>query len=256
MAYGRWSPNDSHTSNFREMMAVREALRHFYREKRIEAGMTVRIRSDNTSVTHNLNRVCAAPTLLFPLRLIMTFLENGKMHVIVTHVPGIQNSITDQLSRLERSGDYGVTQTVCDQGLRYLNIAIDVDLFANHENRKYHRYMSISQDEEAPVRDAFSQKWNGYCPLIHPPIPLILRCLRKVEEEGVRGVMVIPCWRGQFWTNLLNRMTVKRVNLGESNVILQPGRQMKRCGTRLPPGTMEMCLVDARMRSVGTIGNV
>jgi hypothetical protein len=97
-------------------------------------------------------------------------------------------------------------------------------------------------------------EWGSFSHLIHPPIPLIFRCLRKVEEEQVRGVMIVPAWRGQPWTNLLQRMTIKKMILGDSNKILQPGKLMRRYGTQLPPGRLGIHLLDGRMKKVGDTG--
>jgi hypothetical protein len=36
--------------------------------------------------------------------------------------------------------------------------------------------------------------------LIHPPIPLILKALRKFKREGKEAVLVVPDWKGQIWT--------------------------------------------------------
>jgi hypothetical protein len=73
------------------------------------------------------------------------------MHVTATHIPGVQNVAADHLSRLEKSGDYEITQYVLDKGLKQLRTAIDIDLFTNEKNRKCPRCASISKSEG--VRD-------------------------------------------------------------------------------------------------------
>jgi hypothetical protein len=96
--------------------------------------------------------------------------------------------------------------------------------------------------------------WGPFFPLIHPPIPLLLRCLRKVREEKVKGVVILPAWQGQVWSAMLNEMIVKQVDLGEASSILNSGASMKRNGTLLPPGHLLMCLVNGAMRKDGKCG--
>jgi hypothetical protein len=155
---------------------------------------------------------------------------------------------------LERSGDYALRQDVLDKALKTMNVSIDIDLFANQKNRKCQRFMTVGQHAEALARDAFSMTWKPYCPLIHPPIPLILKCLRKLKEEGGRGVVILPAWKGQVWANLLHQMMIKSVNLGESSKVLIPGKLMLCYGSELPPGTIMACFVDGSTRMVGTSG--
>jgi hypothetical protein len=254
MVEGKWNPVDHRTSNFHEMMAVFLSLRHFYQLHQLHHGQTIIIRSDNTSVVFDLQRMRAGRSLFLPMKLITNFLYQRHLHVVAAHIPGINNTTADHLSRLEKSGDYAIRQEVLDKGLKKIQATIDIDLFANKENRKCQRFATVSGFGGVAERDAFSMDWGSFSPLIHPPIPLILPCLRKVEREGVRGVIVVPAWKGQCWSNLLQRLTVRKINLGRSAMILQPGRLMQRCGTQLPPGKLMMCLVDAGMKKDGVIG--
>jgi hypothetical protein len=152
---------------------------------------------------------------------------------------------------LERSGDYQIRQDILNWGLQTLRISINVDLFATNENKKCQRFVSVKKEEEALGRDALGMEWKNFFPLIHPPIPLILRCLRKVEEEGVRGVMILPEWKGQSWNHLLSSLITKRVSLGLASTVLIQGPTMMKTGLQLPPGTIQMCLVEGKMRKDG-----
>jgi hypothetical protein len=144
----------------------------------------------------NVNKKRGAPTLLHPLKLLMELMETNAMEMKAIHIPGIANITADSLSRLARSGDYAIEQRIFDQGLQKLGVNLNIDLFATRRNRKCLRYVTAAQDDEAVGRDAFSMEWRTFYPLIYPPIPLLLRCLRKVKEEPVRGVVVAPAWCG------------------------------------------------------------
>jgi ribonuclease HI len=254
MVHGCWKEQTPQTSNFREMTAVFLAMQHFFKLHAIQPKTTVLLRSDNSTTIFDINRMRANRTLILPLKHILNFSWKREIHITAMHIPGIQNTVTDKLSRLERSGDYAIAQEVLEMGLKQLGAKIDIDLFANQKNKKCQRYVTISKRAGATERDAFSMVWKTFWPLIHPPIPLILKCLRKLKEERGKGVVVLPAWKGQVWTSLLHDMTVREVNLGESSKILTPGRLMIRCGTELPPGTLKACLVDASIRTDGSIG--
>jgi hypothetical protein len=254
MTQGVWKETTPQTSNFREMTAVLLSMQHFYKLHVIQPNSTVLLRSDNSTTIFDINKMRSARTLLGPLKKIVNFMWERKIQMQAVHIPGTENVTADKLSRMERSGDYAILPEVLHEALRKIGARIDIDLFASARNKRHERYVSLSRHEGAHARDAFSMAWRPFCPLIHPPIPLIVRCLRKLQEEEGKGVMILPAWKGQVWTNLIERMTVRRVNLGESKRILVPGKLMLRCGTELPPGTMVMCLLDASTKRVGSTG--
>jgi hypothetical protein len=86
------------------------------------------------------------------------------------------------------------------------------------------------------VRDAMSIPWNTGLPFLHPPVPLVARCLRKILEENIPALIVLPHWKGQSWSVLLRKMTSKQMILGKAEDVLRPGKQMTEKGDKLPPG--------------------
>jgi hypothetical protein len=254
MTEGVWTEQTPQTSNFREMTAVLRTMQHFFNLQLIQPDSTILLRSDNTTTIYDINKFRAARTLIAPLKEIMNFVWERKIHLQAEHIPGIENVTADKLSRMERSGDYELNQEVLDSALQEMGEKIDIDLFANTRNKKCQRYVTVSRRAGAAARDAFSMEWKPFCPLIHPPIPLILRCLQKIQQEGGKGIVILPAWKGQVWANLLHRMLVKSLNLGVSKKVLVPGKMMSRHGTELPPGTLLMCLVRASTRMDGNTG--
>jgi hypothetical protein len=251
-----WSENMKHTSNYHELMTVFLAMKHFLLNGMLSDIRIVHLRTDNTTTTFDINMNRGASTLLHPLTLIMRLVQVHQIHLKASHIPGVENIIADSLSRLERSGDYEIKQEVFNSAVKQLGVKVEIDLFATKENRKVDQYVTVEKDGGANDRDAFSMGWENFFPLIHPPVPLILRSVRKVIQDRVRGVMIVPKWTGQVWNALLNRVTEREIDLGKAEDILQPGRNMIRCGTKLPPGTMTMCLVDGSMKSDGECGIV
>ena len=67
--------------------------------------------------------------------------------------------------------------------------------------------------------DAFLQNWSKWTCLIHPPVVLLPRVLRKIKEDQATAVLLIaPNWTGQPWFPDLVQMLVDRP-------LLQPQRQ-------------------------------
>ncbi|KAA6375114.1 MAG: hypothetical protein EZS28_029356 [Streblomastix strix] len=52
------------------------------------------------------------------------------------------------------------------------------------------------------------------------------KTIAKVKKDMAQAAIVVPMWRGQLWTNLLNRMSVRKVDLGLTEQILEPGKLM------------------------------
>ena len=115
-----------------------------------------------------------------------------------SHIPGKLNREADYLSRhpsAERQ-DYGLTQSLFDRLLLYLDLSLEVDLFASKESHKLERYMSRSWDAEAIAIDAFSTRWEGAVYLF-PPINLLTRAVDKFISDKVNcGVLITPLWPG------------------------------------------------------------
>jgi hypothetical protein len=176
MMQGPWREKTPRTSNFREMTAVLLGMQHFYKIRKIQPNSTVLLRSDNTATVFDINRMRAARTLIAPLKKIMNFLSERKIHLIARHIPGINNGRADKLSRMERSGDYAIRPAVLQEALTAMEAKIDIDLFANAHNKQCRRYVTVSRRAGAYAKDVFCMDWKSFRPLIHPPIPLILRC--------------------------------------------------------------------------------
>lgn len=47
--------------------------------------------------------------------------------------------------------------------------------------------------------DAFLQDWSKWTCLIHPPVALLPRILRKIREDQATALLIAPNWSGQPW---------------------------------------------------------
>jgi hypothetical protein len=80
-------------------------------------------------------------------------------------------------------------------------------------------------------------------PLIFLPVGIILPVLRKFESEGKSVLMIVPKWKGQVWSPLLDKLTVNSCVPGNAEDILIAGKRMIKRNRQLPPGFMEARLL-------------
>jgi ribonuclease HI len=238
-ALGKWPPEISNqTNNFRELWAVIAAIKRFATYFSLSQIHHVRIHSDNTSVVFNIRRKAASRNLYPSIRHLLNICNRLGLQLSVQHIAGEKNGVADSLSRLSRSGDYSLKREIFQDMCRGLQVTPTVDLFSTKANAQLPQFVSPLWKDQVMVRDSLSIPWGEGMPYLHPPIPLVSRCLRKILRENVPAVLVLPHWKGQSWSVLLNRMTHDSMVLGKSDDVLIPGRQMQTKGDKLPPGNM------------------
>jgi hypothetical protein len=238
-AFAKWPPEIANqTNNFRELWGVIMAMKRFAVYFSLSQVQHVRIHSDNSSVVFNIQRKAASRNLYPSLRHLLNLCARLGLQITSEHVAGVRNGIADSLSRLSRSGDYKLKMEVFHTMCQDLQVNPTIDLFATQRNATLPQFLSPLWRDQGKARDALSVPWGMGLPYLHPPIPLIPRCLRKVLHENVPALLVLPDWKGQSWSTLLSRMTHKFVFLGKSEDVLVAGNHMQQMGDKLPPGNM------------------
>jgi hypothetical protein len=105
-------------------------------------------------------------------------------------------------------------------------------LFAKGEDMKCTRFCALRPYQKNGTEymdNAMRLIWpNDKVLLIHPPIPLILQALRKFQREGKEAILIVPDWKGQIWTPLLKRLSVQKLVLGDAEIVLEKGPDMKK----------------------------
>jgi ribonuclease HI len=247
-AQGQWK--NTWSSNKRELVAVQFAMRFFAKLPQTQLVQHWRIHSDNKTTVYNINRRACAISLVIPMRNLFNEMVRRNKTLTAVYVKGTSNSEADSLSRLARSGDYSLKEGILQKIQDSLGITIGCDLFANRRNKQHARYATLSlTDKQAMARDGMSIPWKGLeMPLIHPPIPLIQRCLNKIREEKIKAVVIAPHWQGQWWSTALKAISLRVVILGEAQDILTPGPLMKKFGDKLPPGQVAAHLTNGEMK--------
>jgi ribonuclease HI len=246
---GFWENN--WTSNRRELEAVQKSLTNLSAHPKTSHIKNWLIHSDNSTTVYNINRKASTHSLIGPMRALFSSLHATGTSVRAIHIKGLLNNTADSLSRLSKSGDYSLDPQILQNALQSLNLEISCDLFASRNNHKHPIYYTLSlQDSKAQGRDAFSIEWGTLRnPLIHPPIPLLQKCINLIKFYKIQAVVIAPQWPFQWWTNSLMEITMRTVPLGEARRILTPGRCMLTRGYSLPPGEMTLHVVHGGKRN-------
>jgi hypothetical protein len=86
-----------------------------------------------------------------------------------------------------------------------------VDLFTSKKNRLTKTCNSkkrFKQHRKWLKAGLFKHKRPHF---LHPPIFLLLKVLRKFQEEGKIAILIAPSWKGQIWVDLLKKLTISTI---------------------------------------------
>ncbi len=118
---------------------------------------------------------------------------------VAEHVPGIQNSLADRLSRefvspLEWRLHPGMVQTI------FLRMdRPQIDLFASEENTQFEVYCSRHQEYLAYGTDSLKMSWENVFGYAFPPLALIHVVLDILEQSRNIIILIAPKWPRKSW---------------------------------------------------------
>ena len=207
---GHWSVEEAKAHiNVLELRAATLALKALLKHQ-LPVPKHVHLRLDNTTAVAYINKWWGthSPDLTTQaLELWEVALEAG-VSVTAQHIPGIQNGVADTASReldsrTEGTRDKQIFQSICQRFY-----PPEVDLFASRLTHQVPKYVSRYPHPEALAVDAFLQDWSKWSCLIHPPVVLLPRILRKIREDQATALLIVPNWSGQPWFLELIQMLV------------------------------------------------
>jgi hypothetical protein len=210
---------------------------------------------------YNINRKAAAAKFAPSLLKLLNYADSHGFLLRATYIVGEHNDAADRLSRLERAGDYQLNPEIFGDICDRLHFYPKVDLFASKQNHLLPTWgglrAPIKENEAAKfVGNAFNTSWKDMKPLIHPPIPLIFKSLKKFQREATgRAMFIAPDWQGQYWSPLLKELTDRKFVIGPiTEDLLIPGSRMKKRmkdnkGTLLPPGNLAVYILRVKKHS-------
>ena len=190
------------------MEAVLLALKAFAVHVR---GHSVLLATDNTTVAAYVNKQGGthSQTLCNLAVEIALWCTQNKVHIKARYLPGRLNALADCLSRKGNivQTEWSLSPRVASQ-IFHIWGKPHLDLFATRLNGKLPLFVSPVLDPEAYATDALSLSWRGMWAYAFPPFPLILPCLKKIQEEECLVCLIAPLWEGQAWFPLLLSLLV------------------------------------------------
>lgn len=68
-------------------------------------------------------------------------------------------------------------------------------MFASRLNAQIDIFSSWKQDHDSSYVDAFSLNWGKFNYVyIFPPFSLLSLCIKKIQEDEARGIIIAPLW--------------------------------------------------------------
>ena len=218
---GCWSEQEAQSHiNVLELKAIDFGLRSLCNKE----GIHVKVFTDNTTALAYVKHQggVKSPECNEVAQDIWLWCENREMWLSVAHIPGVDNEIADYKSRnFADNPEWGLKQDIFDTIVRVFGKP-EIDLFATRLNAKLDKYVSWKPDPFAYAIDAFSLKWSNSFFYAFPPFSCIGRSIRKILDEGAKGVLVVPWWTGQPWWGRLVSLKLRRLQFRQKKGNLIP----------------------------------
>lgn len=197
---GPWSREEKLMHiNCLELLAAMLALQTFTKERR---NITVLLCLDNTTAVSYINNLggTVSKELLRLARALWMWCLKRNIHLTAQHLPGRENIVADQESRLMiDKSDWKLSERIF-QKINYQFGPLEVDLFASRLSAQLPTFFSWRPDPLAQATDAFLQEWGKSKGFANPPWCLIGRTLAQIRNQRVHEVILItPLWKTQPW---------------------------------------------------------
>lgn len=205
---GRWSIEESENHiNVLELMAILFALKALV--DRLE-NKHVKVLSDSTTAVCYVNNMggiksdkCDAVS-----RDIWFLCMSKGIWISCAHIPGVENEADTPSRQFKDNIEWELKNEVFEK-ICCIWKKPDVDLFASRLNNKLPVYCSWRPDPGASYIDAFTTDWGKFdYSYIFPPFSVLARCVRKIQTDKVKAVIIAPLWPTQVWFTVLMRILV------------------------------------------------
>ena len=200
---GKWEKNQKFHINTLELLAVLQFLNqaaHLLRSK------VVNLYLDNMTAVSVLKKKGTHRSMLRQeifLKIQKIVLQEN-IFLNPKFIQGKINVSADVLSRSHQSlpMEIQISQRMFNWIQEKLQLKIQIDLFASHQNTKCPLFFSAIPDPQAKAIDALQQDWTPYKILYaFPPPALIPKILFKWSRMpvGHHLILITPAWKTKFW---------------------------------------------------------
>ena len=199
VAQGLWPEEMKswHINNL-ELQAVILTVKHFLPHLENKA---VLIRSDNTTICQYINRQggCRSARLCQQTWELWNLAIRKNIYLKAAFIAGKMNTLADELSRTKvKSTEWSLNQEIIQKIFHLWGQPL-VDLFATAENRKAPLFCSWIADQQALAIDALSISWENMFAYAYPPLSLIPRVIKHMQQFQCQVILIAPYWPRQTW---------------------------------------------------------
>jgi ribonuclease HI len=202
--------SSSCTSNVRELTAVHMGLLSLVNRFKWHH-CAVRVRTDNKTTMSYVNRMGGrVPTLSRVAEQLHAFCLERSIHITAEYLPGVENVIADQLSRIRMDLSESQLNPVVFQRVAARFGPFSLDLFGSMTNTQLPRYISYRADPHCLYTDTFSRPLPRHESMwANPPFMLLGRLLTKIRTEATAVAVMLPIWPAQHWWPLAMELLVE-----------------------------------------------
>ena len=197
---GFWSSAEkNHHINYLELLAAFLGLKAFCSSHR---DMHISLKMDNTTAVAVINHMGTSHSeQLHALNNeIWDWCVARNLWISAGYIAGKSNVEADYASRQNQTAtEWMLQKTLLSYALEQLQFTPEIDLFASRINCQFPQYVAYRPDPGAVAIDAFSIPWTGLKFYAFPPFSVITSLLKKIQEDKVEGVCVLPSWPTQPW---------------------------------------------------------
>ena len=123
------------------------------------------------------------------------------------HVPGVENTRADWLSRNVDPKDYRLETKWFNWACQRFRFHPTLDAFANRRNRQLPRYCSWRTDHKS-LGNGLLFPWKGERVWCNPPWDIIPKVLSKLSRERGSALFCLPYWpASNWWPDLMEHVT-------------------------------------------------
>ena len=202
ICYRSWDVGEKEmSSTYRELQGVYTvicSMPDYLRGKR------VRWYTDNQAVVSIVHKGSMKRHLQDLAINIYKFACSNSIDVFMEWIPRSENEKADMLSRIIDHDDWQISDSL----FKYLNFLwgpFTFDRFADSNNKKLNKFNSRFWSPGTCGVDAFSFSWEGENNWLVPPICLISRCIKYIQNNRVNATLVVPYWPSSvFWPLIVN----------------------------------------------------
>ena len=193
---GHFSPYEQATSStHKELKAVAYLLSSF---QGVLQHDTIQWHTDNSNVSRIIEAGSTKPDLQkLAIKIYKLCLQNNNI-IHPVWIPREENALADLLSRPNYTDDFSIdykTYYIIQRRLGQCTI----DRFADHRNKKHHRFNSKFYCPNTEAVNAFTCDWKNELNWLAPPISLIGKTIKHAAACHAKGILMIPLWESSYF---------------------------------------------------------